>query len=150
VKKAVVSQPPMRLAELIRLKNGLSVAQAVEAAQQNLSAIRLGALEGMAELIGQMKAVAGRADISVDERTAELYRLSNELFGVAGALEIHHLSKAAYSFCEALDRMASTGVWHEPIVAVHIAALSRLRRADGDEALCAKITDGLQRVARLH
>ena len=139
--------PPNRLARLLKRSGGLSVSTAVRVAERNLDGIRQACRDALNGQFDEMKAVLETPALSIAEKRTRLYRLSNDVFGCAGAVGMSHLSDAAYSLCEALDRMTMADAWQAESIEVHVAALLALKSVDGQDQICQQILDGLRQVA---
>ncbi|HVY33257.1 MAG TPA: hypothetical protein VG960_02430 [Caulobacteraceae bacterium] len=142
----VISKSTNRLAKLLRKPGGaITVSRALNSAKVNLDAIRPECCRTIDRILEDMAALfdAGKGL----ENAPTLYKLSNQVVGFAGSMDMMELSQAAYSLCETLDRMITAERWSSPPVQVHLAAMSRLRQVDGNQDICKAIIDGLKRVA---
>jgi hypothetical protein len=81
------------------------------------------------------------------DRLPDLYDLSNELYNLAGALQLKVMTRSAFIFCTLTDRMRLARRWDHTSVAVFIEAFRRLHVADDDSPLAGRILEGLRRVA---
>jgi hypothetical protein len=142
----IISKSSNRLAKLLRKPGGgLTVMKALSAARANLDSIRDDCLASIDAILDEM-AETFRAGRGLEDAPS-LYSQSNLIVGFAGSMEMSALSQAAYSLCDMLDRMMTMKRWSSAPVEVHLAAMSRLRQADGDDDICREIIDGLRRVA---
>lgn len=117
--------PENRLAKLIKLPGGVTLADAMIRANRNLASVREACLAGVDEKLGAMEALISAAPPTPADLEA-VYRFANEVFAEAGAFEQHELSAAAHSLCELT---ASDGpalrTWET--VRVHVASMRLLR-----------------------
>lgn len=144
-------RPVNPLAALIDKPGGLRVSEAVAAAEANLESVRDAALERLDAILAEMDACAaavpGYAAATVDA----LYRLSNEIVGVAGVFGYPHMGEAAYSLCDLLDASRASETWRASAVGVHLRTLRLLRQQGGpaaDPLACQAILEGLRQVAQ--
>ena len=150
----ITRRPENRLAKVIWIPGGKTIAQALDDAQANLDEIRqesLGVLRAkLEELQAQGKksaAAPGEADIEV------LYNLSSEVLDIAGLFGLPELGHAAFSLCELLDRLKSRKAWNWPAVQVHLHGLLVLADPDktppeGRQTVVDGLRQVCQRVAR--
>ena len=142
--------PVNRLAALIHAPGGLKTSQAVAAAEANLESVRAEAVERLDAIIASLEteeATLTGYDATVLER---MYRLSNEVVGVAGVFGYGHMGEAAYSLCDFLDQLRAQERWSPAGVRVHLQTLRLLRQRGGPaaaSAACAAILAGLRPVA---
>lgn len=139
--------PENRLAKLIKLPGGVTLADAMVHANRNLASVRETCLAGVDEKIGAMEAMISdappaRADL------AGVYRLANEIFAEAGAFAQNELSAAAHSLCE-LTSPDHSGVRGWEPVRVHIASMRLLRSPAlaEDERQRQALVAGLQKIS---
>ena len=145
--------PVNRLAAMIHKPGGLKVSQAVAAAEANLETLRDSTLERMDEIIVAMEADARGLTAYDGEVIDRMYRLSNEVVGVAGVFGYGHMGEAAYSLCDLLDQLRAQEGWNVAAVRVHLQTLRLLRQQGGpaaDPLACAAILEGLRQVAARH
>jgi uncharacterized protein YuzB (UPF0349 family) len=138
-----------RLAKLIKLPGGKTVAQALADADTNLDSIRDDCLTAVDENIQRLldSAVAVKADPS-PEALAQCYAIANEVFALAGVFGMAQLGKAAYSLCELIDRSRDAGKWSNPAFDAHMNALRLLRfePTDADRTVREAVLGGLREV----
>jgi len=136
-----------RLAKLVQVPGGISLAEALERADQNLEKVKDEYLAVLDEKIARIEQLAGAAkpDPAVVD---ELYGVSNDMVTVAGVFGLGELGQAAYSFCELLDRLRQTGAWSPQAVAVHVSAMKLLRhpQAAASHGGCDAVLKGLRQV----
>jgi hypothetical protein len=99
------------------------------------------------ELIEDMVLVFKNRGVAAEDKIPDLHTLSNQLFTVATAMRMRTFAQAALTFCNMLDRMRLRRRWNDQLVAVFIESFRRLRTADDNSPLAAKILEGLKRVA---
>lgn len=142
--------PVNRLAALIHTPGGLKASQAVAAAEANLESVRGEAVDRLDAIISGLEAEEGALTAYDAAALERMYRLSNEVVGVAGVFGYGHMGEAAYSLCDLLDQLRAQERWSAAGVRVHLQTLRLLRQRGGpaaDPAACAAILDGLRQVA---
>jgi hypothetical protein len=137
-----------RLGKLLNQPGGITVESALRKASENLESMRESTLSGVDERIGQIEAAWRKAGAlpSPFERD-EIYRLANEIHGVAGVFGLEQLGEAAFSLCDLIDHLGEGDRWSAEAVAVHLSALRLFRHPDGQldgEAVLA----GLHRIVK--
>lgn len=144
-------RPVNRLTALVDRPGGLRHSEAIASAEANLEAVRGTALGRLDEILAEMDGAAGSVS-TYDLVAAEtLYRLSNEIVGLAGVFGYAHMGEAAYSLCDLLDAARAAETWRGAAVTVHLRTLRLLRQQGGpaaDGATCQAILDGLRQVAQ--
>lgn len=116
-----------RFAELVLQPGGMSMEEAVRAADANLEAIRGRLLASVEAILERMQALGGAHGHGPDGRALnDLYALSNTAIGVAGAAGLHALAQVCLSLCELIDRLQAAGAWNGPALRVHLDSLRRL------------------------
>lgn len=140
--------PVNRLAALIRKPGGISVAEALQAAQDNLKSVESECLNAMDEKLAQIADLVARCKDSPSEKDLQtLYGLGNDVLEVAGVFDMTPLSEAAFSLCDLIDRFKTYGRFSYPALMVHLQALQALRVMEGDSDPAAKsMLDGLRKV----
>jgi len=150
----ITRRPDNRLAKVVWLPGGKTIAQALDEAQANLDEIRAESLDLLRAKLEQMQALGRRS--AQEPKLADLealYALSGEVLDIAGLFGLPELGQAAFSLCELLDRLKSRKAWNWPAVQVHLHGLVIL--ADPDKTPSEdrqSVVEGLrqvcQRVAR--
>ncbi len=117
------------LTALTAKPGGVRVGAALGKAEQNLALIRDDCVASLDALLAELLSLCGRGGPPPsDEVRGEIYRISNEIHGIAGVFDLPELGRAAYSLCELVDRLATLGRWHQASVDVHLSALQLLRK----------------------
>lgn len=143
--------PPRKanaFAKLVRQPGGLTMNEAVRAADANLQSIR-GQLLAEVEASVERMQTLGRAlrDASDGGALEELYALANSVVGMSGASGLRALGQVCYSLCEVIDRLQTSGAWNGPAVQVHMDSLWLLRPGTAEgEAQQEAIVVALKRV----
>lgn len=136
------------LAKKIDAPGGITVAEALAAAEAGVEQLRAECLSALDQKIGEIDAIAqpGAFRASPAE-LARIYRLANEILGEAGALGLHELSEAGRSLCELASRWVRARLDAEPI-RLHAAAMKSLRRPHvaGAPELRAAVLAGLREI----
>ena len=136
-----------RLAKLVQMPGGISLAEALDKADQNLEVVKDQYLAILDEKIARIEQLAGAAK-PAPATVDELYAASNDMVTVAGVFALGELGQAAYSFCELLDRLRQTGAWSPQAVAVHVSAMKLLRHPQTADSHggCKAVLEGLRQV----
>ena len=150
----ITRRPENRLAKVVWLPGGKTIAQALDDAQANLDEIRGESLDLLKAKLDEIQAVGRKAQAGPGAADLDtLYALSGEVLDIAGLFCLDELGQAALSLCELVDRLRARKAWNWPAVQVHLHGLLML--ADPDKTLPEgrqTIVDGLrqvcQRVAR--
>ncbi|MGZ3276860.1 MAG: chemotaxis protein CheE [Caulobacteraceae bacterium] len=146
----ITRRPENRLAKVVFLPGGKTIAQALEEAQANLDDIRAESLDLLRAKLEEIQAIGRKAKTApVAADLATLYALSGEVLDIAGLFGLPELGQAAFSLCELLDRLKSRKVWNWPAVPVHLQGLLVL--ADPDKIPPdgrQTVVDGLRQVCQ--
>jgi hypothetical protein len=136
-----------RLSKIIRQPGGTTVRGALKDAKRNLEKIRLECIIEIDAKLGLIQQKFGQAEARPDEADVdELYRLSNDIVGMAGVFDMVELGEAAFSLCELLDRLKGADQWDWPAVEVHLSALTLLRRAKPEAPENQHVLEGLRKL----
>ncbi len=136
-----------RLSKLITEPGGIRVTDAVAAATQNLESVRQTCLDKVDRCLNEIEALHAEAGRKASpEVRDEIYRLANQIHGLAGVFGLAPLGEAAFSLCELIDRLQHAGAWRWDAVEVHLNALRLLRRPEHVDD-CDAVLEGLRRVA---
>ncbi len=120
-----------RTAQLVNRPGGMTVQDAVSAAEQSIAGLRDRGLADMAQTICGMQAIAVEiGPDGDDERANELYRESNSLIGVAGVFSRAGLGDVAMSLCTLIERLLLARQWDATAVKLHLDSL-RLLSGEG-------------------
>ncbi len=113
-----------RMASLVNRPGGVTVSEAVAAAEANLETLRGRGLEEIATAMARVQAIGEALKLRPDAADqAELYTVSNFLVGVCGVFGLAGLGEVAFSLCSLLDRLRISGVWSMPSVQIHLDSL---------------------------
>ena len=119
-----------RLAKVMRLPGGTTVRSALKDVKRNLEMIRRDCIAEIDIKLGLIQqACAQGEERPSDADLDQLYRMSNDIVGMAGLFDMVELGEAAYSLCELVDRLKASDQWDWPAVEVHLSGLRLLRRA---------------------
>lgn len=143
---------PNRLAKLVHQPGGVSMNEAVRAANASLEGLRETVVGEVEATLDRMQAIGAGLRSGPDEPAlAELYALSNVIIGMAGVFGMERFGAVAYSLCELIERIRRRGKWDAPAVQLHLDTLRRLRAEPaGDDAQHERVVAGLrQLVSRL-
>ena len=139
-----------RLAKVVSLPGGKTVAEALRGADARIESVRDDCLASLADKGARLQRLAELAKAgSPEEAIAGIYSVANDVFSIAGAFQMTELAEAAYGLCDLADdsRPAETINW--PAIGVHIDGVRLLATVDGsqDPTTRAAIADGLRAVA---
>ena len=120
-----------RLAHLINQPGGITVHEAVTAAEERIEGLRERGLSNISETIRSMQALAGTVQPDAKNLVAhELYTMSNTLIGIAGVFGKSGVGEVARSLCVLIERMLLIRHWDRGAVQAHLDSL-RLMSQDG-------------------
>lgn len=139
-------RPEVRLKKMVGGATGITVAQALKAADRRLSDIKDEKFAAIDVKIDRLVELAWSADA---DRWSIIYRGANEIFALAGAFDLRELSETAYSLCCLLARKDRSSAF-EAVAMVHLDTMRTLRRAverDVDRATRAEIVTQLRDLA---
>ncbi len=135
-----------KLAKLVREPGGLKVSVALEQAEENLESVRDECLIAVDERLAEIERLHRSSPKQPnDEIVEQIYRAANDIHGLAGVFDLSELGDAAFSLCELVDRLRTTGRWNGASIEVHLFALRLLRHPD-EHADRAAILEGLRQV----
>lgn len=143
------TRKPGTFAKLVRQPGGVSMDEAVRAADANLESIRGRLVAEIEATLERMQALGGALrDGPGDGRALEeLYASANAVIGLAGAPGLRGLGRVCYSLCELIDRLQTSGAWNGPAVRIHMDSLRALRPGTAEgEAQQEAIVAALKRV----
>jgi hypothetical protein len=150
----ITRRPENRLAKVVWLPGGKTIAQALDDAQANLEEIRAEQLGLLNSKLDELQALGKQSEKSPTLANIEgLYALSSEVIDIAGLFGLPELGHAAFSLCELLDRLKSRKAWNWPAVQVHLHGLLVLADLDktppeGRQDVVEGLRQVCQRVAR--
>ena len=150
----ITRRPENRLAKVVFMPGGKTIAQALDDAQANLDEIRAEALDLLRAKLEEIQALGRKSAQNPSAADLEtLYALSGEVLDIAGLFGLPELGQAAFSLCELLDRLKSRKAWNWPAVQVHLHGLLILADPDktppdGRQSVVDGLRQVCQRVAR--
>lgn len=115
------------LADKMAKAGGRTVAEAVRAAEVGLDSHREQGMRSLAATLAALEAACAAREEGAETR---VYDLASAFADMAGFFDTGPLYAAAFSLCEASDRMIAGGCWQWPSVDVHVRAM-QLILADG-------------------
>ena len=146
----ITRRPENRLAKVIWIPGGKTIAQALDDAQANLDGIRKESLGVLRAKLEEIQALGRKSEMAPDEDAIQgLYNTSSDVLDIAGLFGLPELGHAAFSLCELLDRLRSRKTWNWPAVQVHLHGLLVL--ADPDKTPPEgrqTVVDGLRQVCQ--
>ena len=114
------------LADKMAQPGGRTMAEAVRAAESGLDSHREDGMRSLAATLVRLETACAAREAGAE---AQVYELASAFADMAGFFDTGPLYSAAFSLCEASDRMIAGGCWQWPSVQVHVHAL-RLMLAD--------------------
>ncbi len=136
-----------RLAGLVNQPGGITVSEAVAAAETNLATIRDRGLEEITAIMLRIQALGESLRVTPDAALQmELYKASNSLVGIAGVFGLGGLGEVAFSLCNLLDRLRATGLWSFPSVRIHLDSMRLAQAGTLSEAEMTAIGAALRQV----
>ena len=136
-----------RIAQLVMRPGGITVTEAVTAAEQSLDKLRDRGLAEISSTIERMSAAATELALGLDEsRAGELYTLSNSLIGVAGVFGKDGLGEIALRLCTLIEMSLLAKRWDSQSVRLHVDSLRLLADNNLSPAEVAKIGSALRQV----
>lgn len=143
-----ISSPPgWRLAEQVSGPGGVTVNEAVAAAERGIKSIEARGLEEIAQTVARMQRL-GRslAGARTDQDAAALYAASNTLLGVAAAFGLPSLGDVAFSLCALLEQFSLSGQWRMAPVQLHLDALALLHAGGAPHSEIAGMIAALRQI----
>ncbi len=136
-----------RLAKMIREPGGVKVGDALAKADENLKTIQEDCMKAVDGYLTQIEALHQEAKSAPTAEVKDaIYRLADDIHGMAGVFGLGELGSAAFSLCDLIDRQREGGGWTPAAVEVHLNAFRLLRHPAGDPAARAEVLEGLRRV----
>lgn len=139
-----------RLAKVIRLPGGRTVADALRGADTRVASIRDRCLISLAAKGLQLQRLSEQAKADQDANSlAALYATANDIYSIAGAFGMKEAAEAAYSLCDLLDNSPEREAINWPAVDVHVDGVRFLCSEAGaaDTPMRGAIITGLREVA---
>lgn len=136
-----------RLAKTLNYKKGLTLTEAVTAADGRLVELRERTLDEIDATVAEIQALAQDIKRLDDPRVQDIYAAANRINAIAGVFERTEMGEAAYSLCELISRFRASERWSSAMVAVHVDALQVMRQVqDHDPDHCKALREGLRKV----
>ncbi len=138
-------KPHNPLAKMVQKTGGKEVAKAIEDAAANLESIRDSTVAAVDADIAAVEKLLGGDGRPAQGDLQKAYRQCNAIAGIAGSCGLNAVGQAAFSLCELLDRLVTSGGWNIEAVTVHLNGMRLLRGGVGDAAE-QTVLDGLRKV----
>ena len=142
--------PKLRLASQLREAGGLTVADAVVAAQENLEILRPQGLTALQAAVSDATECFKRFPATYDDAALqELYAISARAVGIGAICGAPAADTAFISLCALLDHLSTSRRWDPQPVSVHVQTLQLLAagiRQKLDAQAINQILAGLQKV----
>jgi hypothetical protein len=136
-----------RLAGLVNRPGGITVSEAVAAAETNLATIRDRGLEEITAIMLRIQGLGERLRVQPDAALQmDLYTASNSLVGIAGVFGLGGLGEVAFSLCNLLDRLRAANLWSFPSVQIHLDSMRLAQTGTLTEAEMTSIATALRQV----
>lgn len=148
----ILASKPNRLSRLVHQPGGVTMDEAVQAADANLETIREKVVAEIEAIVERMQAVGTILRTGPDERALEeLYTLANSVVGMAGVFGMAALGQVSYSLCDLVDRMRTRKKWDGAAMQVHMDSLRLVRSGtqgdgDGHRAVIAALRQVVERL----
>jgi hypothetical protein len=142
-------RPENRLAKAVDRPGGVTVADAISRASEQLEAVRGECMGALDEKIALIEALtSSTAFSSCGEDIRRVYDLANEILNEAGVFALMELSEAGRSLCDLTGGARKDAALDLRAIRVHVAAMKSLRRPEvhGDAATRAAVLEGLRQV----
>ena len=142
-------RPENRLAKAVDLPGGVTVADAISGAAQQLEAVRAECMSALDEKIASIETLTSNAAFSSSgDDIRRVYDLANEILNEAGVFALAELSEAGRSLCDLTGGARKDAALDVRAIRVHVAAMKSLRRPEvhGDAATRAAVLEGLRQV----
>ena len=134
--RVVTTKVPNLLARELKRPGGLTLEEAVQAADAKLETIRGPVTADVHAKLDRIQALGGELLANRDDAAADaLYALSNAVASTAGTFGLQAVGDVAFSLCELLDRWRTAQRWDRSALKVHLDSLRLLRT---DRALTAQ------------
>jgi hypothetical protein len=142
-------RPENRLAKAVQRPGGMTVADALARASEQLEAVRAECLSALDEKIAAIDALTSSAAFSSrGDDIRRVYDLANEILNEAGVFALVELSEAGRSLCDLTGGYRKDAALDIRAIRVHVAAMKSLRRPEvhGDASTREAVIDGLRQV----
>jgi len=139
-----------RLAKVISLPGGRTVAEALRGADTRIASVRGACLASLAEKGARLQQLVDLAKSgSPDEAVTGVYSVANDVFSVASAFQMTELAEAAYGLCDLADDSRPSEAINWPAIGVYVDGVRLLASETGsqDAAVREAIVAGLRAVA---
>ena len=141
--------PPLgkRLAGLVSVPGGVTLSEAVAAAEQRLETIKERGLREIAANVARVQTIGHNLAVARDAALeAELYAAANALIGVAALFGLAAVGDVAFSLCTLLDRQTGAATWDARAVQLHLESLRLVHDETADPAETQAVVSALRRV----
>jgi hypothetical protein len=146
--------PKLRLASQLREAGGLTVADALAAADSSLGELQPEALVTLQSTADQAMAAFRRSAAAFDPEAAQtLYAIAARGVGSGAVAGAPAADEALISLCDLLDHLANSQRWDLEAIGVHVSALQMLAYGSADHASPGGLDNllaGLRRVTARH
>ncbi len=121
-----------RLAQIVRVPGGKTVAEAVRKADSRIETLRESTVASFQDQVARLSQQAEVGRAQPDTALKALYRTANDIFSLAGVFGYHGLGEAAYGLCDLAQRYGEEGPVNWPAIDVHIDGIRLLASPDCD------------------
>ncbi|MBL8550795.1 MAG: hypothetical protein JNJ73_12495 [Hyphomonadaceae bacterium] len=142
-------RPANQLAAAVQTRGGVTIAEALQHATENVETLRADYMAVLDEKIAAIEAFTRSVGFSGDAETIrKVYALANEVLNEAGAFGLAELSAAGRSLCDLTAARADSESLDLRAIRVHVEAMKSLRRPEvnGDAQIRAAVLEGLRQV----
>lgn len=142
--------PKHRLDTLLKTPGGLPVAEAVAAAQANLTELKPVAMGELHTLLEAAEKVFARVDAYDEGAVAELYGSAVRGIGLGDVCGAGSVDVALHSLCELLDHLKTHARYDREAVGVHLRAWRLLISTELPPEGAQAVLAGLNKVSALY
>ena len=138
-----------RLAKVIVLPGGVTVAEALRRADSRVASVRERCLDSLVEKGRRLQQLAELGRTGSDRQAVlDLYAVANEVFSVASAFDMPDLADSAYGLCDLVSGPDDQSTINWGAVDVYVDGVRFLCSADGetDLAMRSAIVAGLRAI----
>jgi hypothetical protein len=131
---ARVFKVPNRLAKVVQLPGGRTVAEALRAADRKIDSVREACVGALPAKVASLTAYVDQGRVDPAKALDGMYRTADEIFSVAGAFSLHPLAEAAYGLCDLVDCFRTEGPVNWQAISVHVNGIRLLATGEVGEA----------------
>ena len=115
-----------KLAKVVRLPGGRTVAEAIGSADKRIAGVKDVCISAMQERVRRLAGLAESGRAGTARVLDEIYATANEILGLAGSFQMTELGQAASSLCDITDAFREGAPVSWPAIDVHVDGLRML------------------------